>query len=306
MYNELAPLVASGLVRKFGCYRRKVMTKRKRLAVTKVTPGYWNVSIDNPPINLYDPEMFSEINVLLDGIEKDKNLKVVVLESANPDFWVAHYDFARADVMPDMPGAAPYAEWPHMVSRFAQARVLSIAKLRGRLRGQGSELALACDIRFASKEKTILGQPEVGVGCVPGGGGSEWLAALCGRSRALEIVCGGLDYDADTAEKYGWVNRSIPDAELDEFVDGFARRVGSFLKRPLELAKKLVNAQAVYPNEALLWNGTHAFLGTQAWPETQARLKRLIELGFMQPGDFEMNMGQRLGREKDFDGLPQS
>ena len=280
------------------------MADSKRLTITKVTPAYWSVSIDNPPINLYDPEMFAEINVLLDDLETDNDVKVVVLESANPEFWVAHYDFARADVMPDMPGAAPFTEWPHMVSRFAQARVLSIAKLRGRLRGQGSELALACDIRFASKEKAILAQPEVGVGVVPGGGGTEWLSALVGRSRALEILCGGDDFDADTAERYGWVNRSVPDADLDEFVDRFARRVASFLKQPLELVKKLVNAQAVYPNEAQLWNGNHAFLGTTAWPASQARLERLVELGFMQPGDMELNMGARLGREADFQDLP--
>ncbi|MGF6505824.1 enoyl-CoA hydratase/isomerase family protein [Paraburkholderia sp. 32] len=282
------------------------MTVERRLKITKVTPNYWSVLINNPPINLYDPEMFAEINVLLDELERDKDVQVIVLESANPDFWVAHYDFNRADVMPDMPGAAPYTEWPHMVARFAQQRVLSVAKLRGRLRGQGSELALACDIRFASKEKTILGQPEVGVGVVPGGGGTEWLATLVGRSRALEIVCGGDDFDADTAERYGWINRSIPDAELDAFVDRFARRVGGFLKRPLELAKKIVNAQAVYPNEAQLWSGTHAFLGTTVWPESQARLKRLIELGFMQPGDMEMNMGERIAREADFSDLPRS
>lgn len=101
--------------------------------------------------------MFAEINILLDELERDQEVKVIVLESANHDFWVAQYDFNRADVMPDMPGAAPYSEWPHMVSRFVQARVLSIAKIRGRARGQGTELALACDIRFASKEKTVLG-----------------------------------------------------------------------------------------------------------------------------------------------------
>jgi len=276
----------------------------KRLTITKVTPAYWSVLIDNPPINLYDPEMFAEINMLLDDLESDEDVKVVVLESANPEFWVAHYDFARADVMPDMPGAAPFTEWPHMVSRFSQARVLSVAKLRGRLRGQGSELALACDIRFASKEKAVLAQPEVGVGVVPGGGGTEWLSALVGRSRTLEIVCGGEDFDADTAERYGWVNRSIPDVDLDEFVDRFARRVASFLKQPLELAKKLVNLQAIYPSEAQLWNGNHAFLGTSAWPASQARLERLVELGFMQHGDMELNMGARLGLEADFEDLP--
>jgi enoyl-CoA hydratase/carnithine racemase len=150
---------------------------QNRLTITKVTPAYWSVSINNPPINLYDPEMFAEINVLLDDLETDVDVKVVVIESANPDFWVAHYDFGRADVMPDMPGAAPYTEWPHMVARFAQARVLSIAKLRGRLRGQGSELALACDVRFASREKTILGQPEVGASDWSICSGPPWISA---------------------------------------------------------------------------------------------------------------------------------
>ncbi len=280
------------------------MSTHNRLTITKITPAYWNVSINNPPINLYDPEMFAELNVLLDTLDDDKDVSVIVLESANPDYFVAHFDFIRADIIPDQPGAAEFTAWPRMMTRFAQSRVLSIAKLRGRARGQGSELAFACDIRFASKEKAILGQPEVGVGVVPGGGGTEWVARLVGRARALEILCAADDFDADTAEKYGWVNRSIPDAELDAFVDKFARRVGSFLKRPLELAKKLVNAHVGFPSEAELWNSNHAFLGTKSWPESQARVRKLVEMGFMQPGDLEMNMGERLGRAEDFKDLP--
>ncbi|WP_263377364.1 enoyl-CoA hydratase/isomerase family protein [Granulicella paludicola] len=276
------------------------MPTRQRLKISKITPAYWVVTFDNPPINIYDPEMFAELNVLLDTLDSDRDVKVIVLESANPDFFIAHYDFLRADVMPDQPGAAEFTAWSRMVVRFAQSRVISVAKIRGRARGQGSEIALACDIRFASKEKAILGQPEVGVGCVPGGGGTEWVAQLTGRSRAIEILCGADDFDADTAERYGWVNRSIPDAELDAFVDRFARRVGSFLKQPLELAKKLVNVTTGFPTEAQLWNSNHAFQGTQVWPDTQARFQRLIKLGFMQPGDMELNMGERLGREEDF------
>ena len=125
------------------------MPGKKRLTITKVTPAYWNVSIDNPPINLYDPEMFAEINVLLDALETDPEAKVVVLQSANPDFWVAHYDFNRADVIPNMPGAAPYTEWPHMVARFSQSRVLSVAKLRARTRpGLGASVGLRHSVRF--------------------------------------------------------------------------------------------------------------------------------------------------------------
>ena len=137
----------------------------------------------------------------------------------------------------DLPGAAPFSEWPAFVTRLAQSRVISIAKVRGRARGHGSELALACDMRFASREKAIFAQTEVGSAVVPGGGATEWLTALAGRSRALEIIVGADDFDAIIAEKYGWVNRALPDAELDGFVDNFARRIASFEKRPLELAR---------------------------------------------------------------------
>jgi enoyl-CoA hydratase/carnithine racemase len=201
------------------------MTTHNRLTISKVTPAYWLVTIENPPINLYDPEMFAELNVLMDTMDVDRDLKVVVFESANPDYFVAHYDLERGELIPDQPGAAEFSEWPKFVTRLAQSRVVSVAKIRGRARGHGSELALACDIRFASKEKAVLAQVEVGVAVVPGGGATEWLSALTGRSRALEIICGSDDFDAATAEKYGWVNRAIPDADLDQFVDNFARRV---------------------------------------------------------------------------------
>src|SRR6201991_4113522 len=201
-----------------------------RLTIEEVARGYWRVVIDNPPINLYDPEMFAELRVLMDRIDASDELKVVVFESANPDYFIAHYDLERGEVVPDQPGAAEFSAWPAFVTRLAQSSVVSVAKVRGRARGHGSELALACDIRFASKEKAVFAQVEVGVAVVPGGGATEWLCALAGRSRALEIICGANDFSADMAERYGWVNRSVPDAELDAFVDNFARRVASFEK----------------------------------------------------------------------------
>jgi enoyl-CoA hydratase/carnithine racemase len=268
---------------------------QNRLTIDAVTPGYWRVVIENPPINLYDPEMFAELNVLMDKIDTDRDLKVVVFESANPDYFVAHYDLDRGEVIPEQPGAAEFSAWPKFVTRLAQSRVVSVAKLRGRARGHGSELALACDMRFASKEKAVLAQVEVGVAVVPGGGATEWLSALAGRSRALEIICGADDFDADTAEKYGWVNRSIPDAELDAFVDNFARRVASFEKRALELAKKLVNARAGIPSEAERWSSNQAFIGTTSWPETQALIGKLYEKGLQKEGDFELRLGHHVG-----------
>lgn len=271
-------------------------TTQNRLTVKAETPSYWRVIIENPPINLYDPEMFAELNVLMDRIDTDSDLKVVVFESANPDYFVAHYDLERGEVIPNQPGAAEFSAWPKFVTRLAQSRVVSVAKLRGRARGHGSELALACDMRFASKEKAVLAQVEVGVAVVPGGGATEWLAALAGRSRALEIICGADDFDADTAEKYGWVNRSIPDAELDAFVDNFARRVASFEKRALELGKKLVNARAGVPSEAERWSSNQAFIGTTSWPETQALIATLYEKGLQKEGDFELRLGHHVGQ----------
>jgi enoyl-CoA hydratase/carnithine racemase len=275
--------------------KEEQMANHNRLTVAKVTPAYWRVVIENPPINLYDPEMFAELNVLMDTLDSDKDIKVVVFESANPDYFIAHYDIVRGEVIPDQPGAAEFGAWPKFVTRLAQSRVVSVAKLRGRARGHGSELALACDIRFASKEKAILAQIEVGAAVVPGGGATEWLSALAGRSRAIEIICGADDFDADTAEKYGWVNRSIPDAELDAFVDNFARRVASFEKRPLELAKKLVNARAGIPSEAERWGSNQAFMGTTSWPETKVMIGKLLEKGLQQEGDFELRLGEQVG-----------
>ena len=263
-----------------------------RLTISRVTPAYWSVIIENPPINLYDPEMFAELNVLMDTMEADTELKVVVFESANPDYFIAHYDLERGAVVPEQAGAAEFSAWPTFVTRLAQSRVISVAKLRGRARGHGSELALACDMRFASKEKAVLAQPEVGAAVVPGGGATEWLCALAGRSRALEIICGANDFDADTAEKYGWVNRAIPDA----FVDNFARRVASFDKKPLQLAKQLVNARAGVPLEGDRWLSNHAFIGTTTWPATQERIGKLMEAGLQQDGDFERALGHNVGK----------
>jgi enoyl-CoA hydratase/carnithine racemase len=270
-------------------------TSQNRLTIDEVTSAYWRVIIENPPINLYDPEMFAELNVLMDKIDSDRDLKVVVFESANPDYFVAHYDLERGEVIPEQPGAAEFSAWPKFVTRLAQSRVVSVAKVRGRARGHGSELALACDMRFASKEKAVFAQVEVGVAVVPGGGATEWLSALAGRSRALEIILGADDFDADTAEKYGWVNRSIPDAELDAFVENFARRVASFEKRALELAKKLVNARAGVPSEAERWSSNQAFIGTTSWPETQALLGKLADKGLQKEGDFELRLGHHVG-----------
>lgn len=271
------------------------MNTVNRLNIVRESQAYWRIIINNPPLNLFDPWMFAELNVLMDDIEKDKDLKVVVFESADEDFFMNHHDVASRTTLPEQPGAAPFFyHWPTFVTRLAQAPVISIAKVRGRARAQGFEFALACDMRFASRERAKFALIEVGGASIPGGGGVEWLSALTGRSRALEIVCGADDFDADTGERYGFVNRSVPDAELDAFVEAFARRLSGFEKRALETGKKMVNARAGIPSEGDLWTSNHILHGVDLWPEAQKAFTRLTAAGFGEVGDFELNMAGRI------------
>jgi enoyl-CoA hydratase/carnithine racemase len=258
------------------------------LAVDKTTPGYWRVTLSNPPINAIDDRMYDEVYDLAGEIEGDPELKVVTFESANPDFFIAHYSTAE----PKSRFGTP--RWIDAANRLAQSPVLSIAVVRGRARGAGSEFALACDLRFASREKAIFGQPEVGTGLIPGGGALVRLPLQVGRARALEIVLGGDDFDADTAERYGWINRALPDAELDGFVAEFVRRILSFDKLPLRTTKTMVNAHGL-PNTALLQSIENTFFTTFAWPTTAPRMMKLRARGIGQAGDFELNLGREIG-----------
>lgn len=272
------------------------MSTVNRLNIVRESLAYWRIIINNPPLNLFDPWMFAELNALMDDIEKDKDLKVVVFESTDEDFFMNHHDVVNRNVIPDQPGAAPFFyHWPTFVTRLAQSSVISIAKVRGRARAQGFEFALACDMRFASRERAKFALIEVGGSSIPGGGGVEWLSALVGRSRALEIVCGADDFDADLAERYGFINRALPDAELDAYVDGFAERMSRFEKRALETGKKMVNARAGVPSEGEFWTSNHILHGVDLWPEAQKAFTKLIAAGFGKVGDFELNMGERLG-----------
>jgi enoyl-CoA hydratase/carnithine racemase len=272
------------------------MTTTKRLSVTHLSPSYWRVVINNPPMNLFDPEMFAELNVLMDGMEQDKALKVVVFESGNDDFFMNHHDVENRLNVPDQPGAMPFfGNWSRFVTRLAQSSVISIAKVRGRARAQGFEFALACDMRFASRERAKFALIEVGGASIPGGGGIEWLAALVGRSRALEIVCSANDFSADIGERYGFVNRAVPDAELDAFVDSLAARMGRFEKRALETGKKMVNARAGVPSEGDLWIANHILQGVDLWPEAQQAFTKMLDAGLGQDNDFELNFAERLG-----------
>ena len=275
----------------------------KRLNVVEENKGYWRVIINNPPFNNWDPYLFAELNVLMDDMEKNKELKVVVFESANEDFFIDHHDVEHRLEVPDVPGAKPFFhEWPAFVSRLVNLPVLSISKVRGRAWAQGFEFALATDMIFASKEKAKFSLIEVGGNSIPGGGGVEWLSALCGRAKALEIVLSADEYSADLGVQYGFVNRSLPDTELDEFVDKFARRIASFPKRSLYVGKKLVNAHAYAPSEATLFTSNYILHAFDDWQEGRAEYpKDGKEFDFSKINDIrdlELNFPAKLGPDE--------
>ena len=206
--------------------------------------------------------------------ETDDALRVVVFESADPNFFINHYDVSRAAETPVAPGPTGLPTFIDTTTRLATTSVVTIAKIRGRHRGGGAEAALAFDLRFASREKAVFGQPEVGAGMFPGGGALERLPLLVGRVRALEIILGSDDFDAETAAQYGWINRALADDELDAFVDTFARRIASFDKAALAEAKRLVNRRTLPQAEDLI-ETQESFLTAFAWPSLQERGTRL-------------------------------
>jgi enoyl-CoA hydratase/carnithine racemase len=210
-----------------------------RVAVDR---GVAFVTIDYPPINLLDLTLIGELDRAGRELEADPAVKVVVLQSANRDFFVAHADVTLIQRLPAKP--PPRSEklgfFHVMVDRFRTMPKATIAKIEGRCRGGGSELALSCDMRFAALGTAVLGQPEVGIGIIPGGSGSVRLPRLVGRGRALEIILGAGDFDAATAERYGYVNRALPASALAEFVATLARRIATFPADAIALAKEAV------------------------------------------------------------------
>jgi len=218
-----------------------------------------------------------------------------VFDSADPDFFVAHFDASTAAEIPKGTGPTGYAGWIDITLRLARAPVISIAAVRGRSRGVGSEFALACDLRFASLEKAIFGQIEVGAGLIPGGGAIERLPLLVGRARALEIIAGAADFDAATAEHYGWVNRAIADADFEKWVDAFARRMASFDKQALSAVKNLLNRHTV-PDPEDQVRSESVFYSAFGWPGYRERGPKLRAKGINQRSDLEMNFGDHLAK----------
>jgi enoyl-CoA hydratase/carnithine racemase len=264
-----------------------------QFTINEVTPAYWHISFSNPPINLQDPDTILELQELVGMFETDDTLRVVVLESSDPNFFINHYDVSRAAETPVAPGPTGLPAFIDTTVRLATTSVVTIAKIRGRNRGGGSEAALAFDLRFASREKAVFGQPEVGAGMFPGGGALERLPLMVGRARALEIILGSDDFDADTAALYGWINRALPDDELDDFVDTFAHRIASFDKPALAEAKRLVNRRTLPQAEDLI-ETQDSFLRAFTWPSLQERGARLRARAAEVGPEFELRFGHYL------------
>src|SRR3981081_2167211 len=249
------------------------------LRVIEETSGYWRVLFDYPPFNIVDADVFQALQDLLVRMDTTESLRVVVFESALPDFYLSHFDLTgRLGNVMSAIGPTGLPILMDTFVRLTKAPVVSLARIRGCVRGVSSEFVLACDMRFASRENTKLGHPELGVGLHPGGGGTERLPHLVGRGRALEIVLSANDFDGDTAERYGYVNRSLPDAELDGFVDALARRLASFDRPSIAAAKNLIN-QVSLPSADRLLDALNSFQNALTWPETQRRVQTLLKLG---------------------------
>ena len=263
----------------------------RQFVLSEPAPGYLRATFDNPPVNLLNDDTVSELTQIAGILETDPAPRVLVFTSVNPRFFLARYDLASATNDPADPLAVLH-DFASVTARISDSPVISIASIRGRVRGGGSELALACDLRFASIDNALLGQPEVPSGMLPAGGGIERLAMLVGRARATEIVVTGDDYDALTAERYGWVNRALPDDELDGFVDHMARRIASFDRAPVATAKRLIGRHTRIDDGDL--RETIATLPRVAAASRERRSqlrKRAAQVG----PDFELRLGHHLG-----------
>src|SRR5215471_9929971 len=274
------------------------MTQTYRtLRVTSDGKGMLSVVIDAPPMNLIGPELVRDLVSLFGTLESDQETRVVVLESADPEYFVPHVDLTKvAEYTAEAakaggPGDASLGMLWHKLSELP---VVTVAKIRGRARGAGSELALACDMRFAAIENAVFGQIEVGAGAMPGAGGVQHLARLLGRGRALEAILGADDFDAGTAERYGWVNRALPDAELDAFVARLARRIASFPADAVRSTKQVLN-ELTLPGADAIRADARRFQQLVRSDTVQARAATLFAQGLQTRGPLELDLGDRIG-----------
>jgi len=250
--------------------------------------------ISAPPMNLLGPELVRDLVSLIQRAEADKTFKVLVFKSADPDYFISHVDLTRIAAYRAqaavLTGEASIASLFRYLSAW---RLVTIAQIQGRVRGAGSEFVLACDLRFAARETAIFGQFEPAFGQIPGGGGVQYLTRAMGRGRALEVMLTADDYDADLAERYGWINRALPADTLDAFVSALAHRIAAFPAAGHAAVKDRVNAITLAPTEAFR-RDSDLFTESAASAETQRLLQAAIKRGLQTP-DAELDLGATLG-----------
>jgi len=260
------------------------------LTLTVESPTFWRVTFNNPPINVIGLEMMRDIKALLSELEHNDTVNVVVFDSADADFYIAHYDVAVDNALAEaLPNTTGYTAWVDITVRMSKLNAVTIAAIRGITRGAGSELVLAMDMRFASMEKAKLAQVEIALSAVTGGGASGRLPSLVGRGRTMEILLGGEDFDGALAEKYGFVNRAIPDAEFEQFVTAFATRVSGWDHLAIVEVKEFVNKYTRLPDAEYPLH-SDAYWGAVVRPEVGATVARLLENGMQQRGPLEYNL----------------
>lgn len=257
-----------------------------------ITDGVAAVDIDNPPANILTMRLLRELAQVLDALADDDAVRVVLLGSADPEFFIAHFDVESILRIPTdgPPARAEELNLFHAAcERLRTMPKVTIAKIAGRVGGGGSEVAAACDMRFGALGRTVVNQMEVALGILPGGGGTQRLPRLLGRGRALELILGCDDVDAATAERWGYLNRALPPEELDAFVRRLARRIASFPPDAVARAKAAVLRAGTDPREGLLDEGL-LFQETLRLPAADASMRRFLALGG-QTREGELRMG---------------
>jgi enoyl-CoA hydratase/carnithine racemase len=251
-------------------------------------------AIAAPPLNLLGPELVRDLVALIQRAEADQAAKVLVFKSADPEYFISHVDVTRiGEYRAEAAKLTGEASIGLLFRHLSASRLVSIAQIEGRARGAGSEFALACDLRFAARESAIFGQLEVAFGAIPGGGAVQHLVRLMGRARALEVLLSARDYDADLAERYGWINRALPAQVLNEFVGALARRIAKFPRAGLATVKDRVNAIALAPTPEFRRDSDVFGEGART-PEYQKRIDTALKLGF-QTRSAELDLARLLG-----------